>query len=268
MVKTDIIIPFWEGTSLEDLQNSINSLKEEIALINKLLIVLDGENSFFKIKIEDKVLEDKILFIYLRNNQGAGNARNIGSIFSHAENLLFLDAGDMSINNRVLNQNKALNNNYVSVGAIKEVNSLGISRVKFSIKNISTARKLLPYKNPFNNVSIGIKRTFFISIGGYANTRIGEDWVLSGRVLKQTEKINISDKVYVLVNLKENFLERRSGIKVYSEIKKSLENLYHLEIINLYQLIISKSIQKIFRVYLSKYFLPLIYKVTRKDINF
>ena len=95
------------------------------------------KNSFFKFNIEDKVLEDKILFIYLIDNQGPGTARNIGAIFSEAENLLFLDAGDMSIEDRIWNQNKILNSNYVSVGAIKEVNSLGISRVKFSIKNIS-----------------------------------------------------------------------------------------------------------------------------------
>ena len=268
MIKTDIIIPYWEGSSAEDLKNSLNSLKKEISLINKLIIVLDGENSFFQIKIEDKILEDKILFIYLKDNQGPGTARNIGAIFSEAENLLFLDTGDMNVENRVWSQNKALNSNYVSVGAIKEINSLGISRVKFSIKNTSTARKLLPYKNPFNNVSFGIKRKFFLSIGGYGDTRVGEDWILSGKVLKQTDKINISNKVFVLVNLKENFMQRRSGIKVYSEIKKSLENLYNLEIINLFELIISKSIQKICRVYLSKYFLHLIYKLNRKDINF
>ncbi len=268
MIKTDIIIPYWERSSIEDLNKTLNSLKNELSLINKLIIVLDGENSFFKIKIEDKLIEDKILFIYLRHNLGAGTARNIGAIFSNAENLLFLDTGDMNIKNRVWNQNKVLNNNNVSVGAIKEINSFGISRVKFSSKNIVIARKLLPYINPFNNVSIGIKRKFFISIGGYGDTRVGEDWVLSGRVLKQTDKINISDKVLVLVNIEENFLQRRSGMKVYSEIKKSLEKLYKLGIINLYEFMISKSIQKIFRVYLSKYFLPLIYKFNRTNIKF
>ena len=268
MIKTDIIIPYWVGSSSEDLKDSLNSLRSEISLINKLIIVLDGEDSFFNIKIDDKTIEDKILFIYLRNNKGAGYARNIGAIFSDAENLLFLDAGDMNIKNRVCEQNKALKNNYVSVGAIKEVNSLGIYRIKYSTKNISNARKLLPYKNPFNNVSIAIKRSFFISIGGYGDTRIGEDWVLTGRLLKQTDKVNITDKVFVIVNLKENFLQRRSGINVYKEIKKSLENLYNLKIINLCELIISKSIQKISRVYFSKYFLPLIYKLNRKNIKF
>ncbi|MCR8538760.1 MAG: glycosyltransferase [Prochlorococcus marinus CUG1439] len=267
MSNTDIIIPFWEGSSSEELNNSLESLKNEISLINKLIIVLDGENSFFKIEIEDMDIKDKILFIYLKNNKGAGNARNIGSTFSDAENLLFLDAGDMFIKDRIAKQNQALKNNYVSVGAIKEVNSLGIKRVKFSSKNIELARKVLPYKNPFNNVTIGIKRTFFNSIGGYGDTRIGEDWILSGKILHKTDKISFEEEIYVLVNIKENFLERRSGAKVYLEIKKSLDKLYELKIIKLRELIISKVIQKISRVYLSKYFLTLIYKLSRKNIK-
>ena len=264
MIKSDIIIPYWEGSSSEDLNKTLNSLKNELSLINKLIIVFDGENSFFKIKIEDKAIENKLLLIYLRDNQGAGTARNIGAIFSDAENLLFLDSGDMNINNRIWTQNQALNNNSVSVGAIKEINSIGTSRIKFSSKNIGLARKVLPYKNPFNNVSIAIKRNFFNSIGGYGETRIGEDWILSGKILKQTEKICFEENIYVLVNIKENFLERRSGEKVYIEIKESLEKLYKLKIINLHELIISKTIQKISRVYLSKYFLPLIYQLTRR----
>ena len=264
MSNTDIIIPYWEGSSYEDLQSSLNSIICEISLINKLIIVCDGERSFFKINVEDENIKNKILFIYLRENHGPGTARNIGAIFSSAENLLFLDAGDICAKNRIGIQIKALNDNFVSVGAIKEVNSSGISRVKLSSKNIKNAKKILPYKNPFNNVTIGIKRKFFNSIGGYGDTRVGEDWILSGKILNETSKIDFQDKIYVLVNIKEDFLKRRSGAKVYKEIRRSLEKLYQLKIINLKELIISKAIQKIFRVYLSKFFLNLIYKLNRR----
>ncbi len=46
--STDIIIPFWEGTSEEEINISISSLTKEIELINNVIIVCDGENSFFK----------------------------------------------------------------------------------------------------------------------------------------------------------------------------------------------------------------------------
>ena len=52
MIKTDIIIPYWEGSSTDDLNNSLNSLKSEILLINKLIIVYDGENHFLKSKLK------------------------------------------------------------------------------------------------------------------------------------------------------------------------------------------------------------------------
>ena len=101
MISTDVIIPYWEGSSAEELNCSLYSLKSEILLINKIIIVCDGENSFFKIQIKDKDLEDKVLIIYLKENKGPGNARNIGAIFSRAANLIFLDSGDMNINNRI-----------------------------------------------------------------------------------------------------------------------------------------------------------------------
>ena len=49
MISTDIIIPLWEGTSSEEINISLASLKNEIDLITKVIIVCDGENSFFKI---------------------------------------------------------------------------------------------------------------------------------------------------------------------------------------------------------------------------
>ena len=267
MNSTDVIIPYWEGSSSKEINNSLNSLKKEKNLINKLIIVCDGENSFFNFHIEDKDLENKTLIIYLRENMGAGIARNIGVTFSKAENILFLDSGDMILNNRILIQKEALRKNYVSIGAIREINSKGINRLKFSSKNITIARKVLPYKNPLNNVTIGIKRKFFNSIGGYGNTRVGEDWILSGKILKQTDKIDIKEKDLVLVNIKGNFLDRRSGEKVYKEIKKSLDYLYQLKIINYWELVISKIIQKITRIYFSRTLLSLVYKINRKDSN-
>ena len=59
------------------------------------------ERILFKEIIKDKKINHKIFIVYLKNNMGPGIARNIGSVFSKAENLLFLDAGDICINNRI-----------------------------------------------------------------------------------------------------------------------------------------------------------------------
>lgn len=267
MISTDIVIPIWERTSSKEINDSLNSLKKEIDLITKVIIICDGENSFFKNLKEYKKINEKILIIYIKKNVGPGIARNIGATFSKSENLLFLDAGDICINNRVNFQIKALKKNYVSVGAINEKNSIGVNRLKFSCKSYSLARSFLPYKNPFNNVTIGIKRKFFNAIGGYGEARVGEDWVLSGKIIKETVKVDIKDKILVSVNIKKDFISRREGRVVYGEIKKSLEKLYSLGIIKLHELMISKAIQKVSRIYLSKIFLKLIYKLNRIEIN-
>ena len=36
MIVTDIIIPYWEGSSPEELNKSLNSLKQEISLSHHL----------------------------------------------------------------------------------------------------------------------------------------------------------------------------------------------------------------------------------------
>ena len=65
--------------------------------------------------------------------------------------------------------------------------------------------------------------------------------ILSGKILKQTDKIHITDQVLVLVNIKD-FLGEGSNL---FRNKKSLEKLFYLKIINRYELLISKIIQKI-----------------------
>ena len=85
MISTDIIIPLWQATSSEEINISLASLKKEIDLITRVIIVCDGENSFFKNLKEDKKINDKILIIYVKKNMGPGIARNIGAFFSNSE---------------------------------------------------------------------------------------------------------------------------------------------------------------------------------------
>ena len=169
---------------------------------------------------------------------------------------------------RIALQINSLLDNDISVGNILEIDKKNNkSSIRISASNKINAHRILPYRTPFNNVTIGIKRKFFNSIGGYGEARVGEDWVLSGKIIKETVKVDIKDKILVSVNIKNDFISRREGRVVYGEIKKSLEKLHSLGIIKLHELMISKAIQKVSRIYLSKIFLKLIYKLNRIEIN-
>ena len=51
------IIPIWEKSSVEELESSINSLIPEDPLIQEILIVFDGYESFKKKLFFQKVIE-------------------------------------------------------------------------------------------------------------------------------------------------------------------------------------------------------------------
>ena len=42
MIKTDVIIPSWEGNNKKEIKNSLNSILSEITFINKIFLIIDG----------------------------------------------------------------------------------------------------------------------------------------------------------------------------------------------------------------------------------
>ena len=87
-MKTDIIMPCWEGNNNLELINSLNSLINNEKLINKIIIVIDGCKEF-EFLPEKHILAKKILFVYQFVNRGPGASRNTGVIFSNRKILYF-----------------------------------------------------------------------------------------------------------------------------------------------------------------------------------
>ena len=125
------------------------------------------------------------------------------------------------------------------------------------------ARKLVPFRNPFNNVTMAIRKKTFLELGGYANLRIAEDWVLMGKIIKKELKISSLDKPLVKVFIGENFLQRRSGRKFYDDIRKCLILLLKLGLMNKNTFLISLTIQFVFRRILPIKILSKVYKFLR-----
>ena len=266
MEKTDLIIPIWSGNTKKQIIESLDSIIKEHELINKILLVIDGCEVFPVNLPANHILENKIIFIYTYKNKGPGIARNIGVDYSRANNIVFLDAGDRCTKNRLRLQIKSLKIHDVSLGDIKEFSRNNKSSVRVSSRNIKEAKKIVPYRTPFNNVTIAIKRKKFIELGGYPELRTAEDWLLMGKMIKNN--LNISCEKNILVEIKKDnlFLSRRKGKKVYHDIEYCLNELYRIGLTNKLQNIISLMIQRILRIYMPKIILKFIYYFFRKKI--
>ena len=265
-MKTDIIMPCWEGNNNLELINSLNSLINNEKLINKIIIVIDGCKEFPEFLPEKHILAKKILFVYQFVNRGPGASRNTGVIFSKSENIIFLDTGDKCSKNRIKTQINSLTKYDVSVGHIKEIKNKNYSSIRFSAKNINKARKIIPYRTPFNNVTIAIKRVKYIELGGYPVYRTAEDWLFMGKIIKNKLKLLCENKILVYIDKDDLFIFRRRGKSVFKDISLCIEELYELGLINKYQKFISKNIQRFLRLYLPKIFLKIIFFLLRKNV--
>ena len=259
-------MPCWEGNNNYEIINSLNSLKINEKLINKIIIVIDGCKRFPNYLPEEHTLYKKVLFVYQFKNKGPGASRNTGVKFSSSENIVFLDTGDKCTKDRIRRQINTLKKFDISVGHIKEISKNNTSLIRFSAQNIVKAKRIVPYRTPFNNVTIAIKRKKFIELGGYPELRTAEDWLLMGKMIKNN--LNISCEKNILVEIKKDnlFLSRRKGKKVYHDIEYCLNELYRIGLTNKLQNIISLMIQRILRIYMPKIILKFIYYFFRKKI--
>ncbi len=258
------IIPIWEQSSIQEIESSLNSIVTEDYLIREILIVFDGYKSFYKQFIIPQKLENKIKFIYCGLNKGPGIARNKGALFAKSKYILFLDCGDQSVPNRAKIQLESLKQSDVSFGNIREIFPSGKESIRKGSSTYLKAKRLIGYRNPFNNVTMAIKKKSFLELGGYANLRVAEDWVLMGKIIKQEIKISFLDLELVKVFTGQDFIKRRYGKKYFKEINKCLKILLELNLINKFTYCISFTILFVTRSFLPKRILSLIYKLLRE----
>ena len=257
-------MPIWEKSTSEEIESSLQSLIAEDYLLREILIVFDGYKSFkkeFKIPL---ILKNKIRYIYCGINRGPGVSRNKGALFTKSKYLFFLDCGDQSAPNRAQLQLKSLLKSDVSFGNINEIFPSGQERIKRGATSFKNAKKIIALRNPFNNVTMAINKQSFFDVGGYENLRVGEDWVLVGKIIKNKLKISCLDLELVKVFVGHNFLKRRYGLKYIKEINKCLKYLFKLKLMNKFTYLISLSCQYFMRRIIPIRILSIVYKLLRE----
>ena len=264
------IIPFWSGTSRSSLHASLSSLVPDRHLITSILLACDGcftlDDSY--ISCIPYLFRSLIDFVFISVNRGPGYARNYAASVATSEFVFFLDAGDINIPGRTQAQLDILKSYSFSYGAISEtisVDSPPISR-RLPVLNSIMGSLLLPFRNPFNNVSLACHRSDFLRLGGYANLRIAEDWVLSSRILSSSFKVHVSDHDFVLVVLGNSFYARRGGFMILRELTTA-----YLYMMCIRPLCIPLFIIGLFLTLISRFlftpFLPILYKLFRRSAS-
>lgn len=230
----------------EFLRIAIESIYMQSVLPSSIIIVEDGiipEELSMVIKgFLNKV--PKIIPVIQTTNKGLGASLNLGSKYVSTKWIARMDADDICLPNRFEKELKYLKSHpevdllgaQISEFADTPDDILEVRRVPINSEKI---KKIVKWRNPFNHVTIMIKRSVLIKSGNYQDIIGFEDYDLWNRVIALGYKVHNLDESLVNVRVGDGMYKRRGGINYFKEYIKLKKRAEKLKIINKKEKLIS-----------------------------
>ena len=251
-----VIIPVYWGSKLNDVRQSIDSILLQTYQPEQIVIVCDGEiPAILKRELDRYASQNDCIEIQeLKSNCGRGQARNYAASFVTKDLIALMDSDDISRPDRFEKQIEVFMAQSADVvgGIIEEFSECpgDLKRLRNVPITHKAVRSLIPFRTPYNNVTVMFRTDIFRSVGGYKNLNFVEDWDFAVRAIANGARfINIS---HVLVDVRVN-LERKYTVKYLKEelnlifnLKQTLSVPYSVILFSMFSRIIRKLLPKLF----------------------
>ncbi len=232
--KISVIIPVYNAKK-EDLMRAFNSLlKQTIKFENLEVLFIDDKSSFLEGTYYIKELNDmytNVKSIFLKENKGSGNARNVGINHAKGKYIMFLDHDDYYYNNAcetlyntIEKENVDLTSgNYVNLATGKKMDwsnkvedftkvSSVLENMKIFLTNPAVWTKI--YKKEFLN-SKNIR---------FKNFKAGQDLIFNQETLFKADGVVFINKPIVGYRIREGKNQQLSSMSLNNS-KKILNTL-------------------------------------------
>lgn len=217
------------------LRQAIESILNQSYKDFEYIIILDNPDNNLHIRIikEYTNLDKRIKFYVNEKNMGLTASLNKGLGLAKGKYICRMDADDISINKRIENQKKYLEeNNYDLIGGISQMideNGKSIYSIKKVPTNMDKIKKALRYNQIISHPTWFGKKEVFDKLNGYRNMPLCEDYDFTLRAVLNGYKISNIDETVLKYrmtsssisrsNLYEQYLFARFITKKYSENK-------------------------------------------------
>ena len=244
------------GDLPNQVSEAIESIINQSVIPDQFIIVCDGQISIDLNKVLNSYKKYKIIQIYfLKTNQGRGAARNFAINKSDASLIFIMDADDICLPNRLEKQLEAFNLSKADIigGIIEEFEQTpgDLNLIRKIPRTHEKILKCIPYKTPFNHVTIMFSKQIFLDVGGYKNLNFVEDWDFAARaMLNGARFFNIQE---TLVNARIN-KKRNYNIQYLKEEINLISYMYRKGLINFREKITSSLIRLVRYLIPSKIF--------------
>lgn len=233
MHKFSVLLSVYHAEDPKFLEASLKSIYFDQTLKpNEIILVKDGIlTSDLDSVINDFKLLSPLKIISFPTNQGLGKALDFGLKNCSNEIVFRMDTDDISVPDRFEKQIKYFketDQSIVIVGSnIEEFknNPYDLKRIRLAPTQPYQINKKKYFRNPFNHMTVGYKKSIILKKGGYKHMPGYEDYYLWMRVLKDYKGINLND---CLVNARvgNNMISRRQGLVFFmNELRFQLKLL-------------------------------------------
>ena len=217
------------------LRQAIESILNQTYKDFEYIIILDNPDNNLHIRIikEYANLDKRIKFYVNEKNMGLTASLNKGLGLAKGKYICRMDADDISINKRIENQKRYLEeNNYDLIGGISQMideNGKSIYSIKKVPTNMDKIKKALRYNQIISHPTWFVKKEVFEKLNGYRNMPLCEDYDFTLRAVLNGYKISNIDETVLKYrmtsssisrsNLYEQYLFARFITKKYSKNK-------------------------------------------------
>lgn len=242
-----LVLTVYRQSHLSEIEACLLSVTNQSIPPSEIVVVVDGpvsEDLLFGLKRFFENFSFAVHLIELPVNVGPGTARNEGAKICNYDLIAIMDSDDICSETRFEKQLSFLKEN-------PDVDVVGGQIFEFKSENEFTSKNLnikpsraIVTKHadiyarrheyiPCNNVTVMFRKSKFLEAGGYPALRFGEDLVLWHTMLANGAVFANLPDVLVYVRISQDFVLRRTGIKIFIGEFKYLNLLYRRGLIGI-----------------------------------
>ncbi len=219
-----VLMATYAGDDPRKLAGALHSVYANTVQPAQCLLVIDGPVGTQLSTVIDEFCACEASFEILRlpRNRGLACALNHG-LKKIRESIVFrADADDINLPHRFATQLSLLAQGYDVVGsAIREVDDQGqVQAVRALPCNHADIVRFMPYRCPFNHMTVAFRTELALRCGGYPEIQRMEDYPFWASLLRAGARTANSPDVLVEASAGSDLYQRRGGIPyVWAEIQ-------------------------------------------------
>ena len=254
-MKTSLLLSVYKNNTIDEVNRCFKSIETQSDYPNEIVLIIDGPiDNTLREYIETWIKYLPLKVFKLDKNMGLAYALNYGMKLCKYDWVFRIDIDDVCAKDRFAIQKKVVSSNNdldILGGNIqcfkKFPQTTSARRVPSSFKSI---RKYMKYRNPINHSSVFFNKKKILSIGGYPNARLGQDYLLWINAVNSGLKIQNIDETLVYMKVDNNSRSRR-GLKNLKYDSYPYIVMYKKRMINIFELFIGLSMRMSYCIYSS-----------------